>query len=58
MGIIETAKTFFCLEKCMILVSVPVCYKFGGRKGFFRDGKNWYKPWKKTAPWKKPANPV
>ena len=38
MGITETAKTLFCLEKCMILVSVPVCYKFSGRKGFFRDG--------------------
>ena len=36
MGLIETAKTMFCLEKCMILVSVSS--KISGRKGFFRDG--------------------
>ena len=53
MELIETAKTFFCHAKCMILVSVDGFFQFLPKLVEEKDGKKNGIKHGKTAPWKK-----
>ena len=53
MGLIETAKRFFCLEKWMILISVEGFFQFLPKLVEEKVSSRTLKTMEKTAPWKK-----